>query len=238
MVKSCWVHCPRGTKILAQALIAILHDFCMNFCILRLPWLLRTTWQPLWPSSEVRATSKRKNLFKIEQKCGRFSIEVSRDFCTNFCFTEAAIMFSRSRHSLKIKIHTKIAWNSDWKWVAYLLVLHGHPAIVFRVYSKALRCTFFGERKNSCSSKFVQLLLLNRVKARWSENRAAQGFHFINLFISSFFGPNSKTCTCEVRAARGRVSQGLTVFLFWLLAQCRQSRPKAEWWMPFGSPNG
>ena len=59
--------------------------------------------------------------------------------------------------------------------------------------------------------KFVQLLLLNKVKARWSENRAAQGFHFINSFISNFFGPNSKTCTCKVRAARGRVSRGLTV---------------------------
>ena len=41
----------------------------------------------------------------------------------------------------------------------------------------------------------VQLLLLNRVKARWSKNRAAQGFHFINSFISNFFGPNSKTCS-------------------------------------------
>ena len=69
----------------------------------------------------------------------------------------------------------------------------------------------FGERKNSCSSKFVQLLLLNRLKTRWSKNRAAQGFHFINSFISNFFGPNSKTCTCEVRAAQGRVSRGLTV---------------------------
>ena len=78
-------------------------------------------------------------------------------------------------------------------------------------YSKALRCTFLGVRKNSCSSKFVQLLLLNRVKARWSVNHAAQGFHFINSFISNFFGPNSKTCTCKVRAARGRVSRGLTV---------------------------
>ena len=34
-----------------------------------------------------------------------------------------------------------------------------------------------------------------------AQNRAVQGFHFINLFISSFFGPNSKTCTCEVCAA-------------------------------------
>ena len=36
------------------------------------------------------------------------------------------------------------------------------PGIFFK-YSKALRCTFFGERKNSFSSKFGQLLLLNRV---------------------------------------------------------------------------
>ena len=35
-------------------------------------------------------------------------------------------------------------------------------------YSKALRCTFFGEWKNSCSSKFVQLELLNKAKARTS----------------------------------------------------------------------
>ena len=86
--------------------------------------------------------------------------------------------------------------------------------IYSRGYSKALRCTFFGERKNSCSSKFVQLLLLNRVKARWSEIRAAQSVHFINSFISNFFGPNSKRCSCEVRAAQGRVSWGLTVHLF------------------------
>ena len=84
----------------------------------------------------------------------------------------------------------------------------------FNTYSKALRCTFFGARKNFCSSKFVQLLLLNRVKARWSENRAAQGFHFINSFILNFFGPNSKTCSYKVRAAWGRVSRGLTVFEF------------------------
>ena len=102
---------------------------------------------------------------------------------------------------------------------------------MFKVYSKALRCTFLGERKNSCSSKFVQLLLLNRMKAKWSKNRAAQGFHYINSFSSNFFGPNSKTCSCKVRAAWGRVSRGLTVlgkklinkrnaiqcFLFWVI---------------------
>ena len=65
--------------------------------------------------------------------------------------------------------------------------------------------------KKSCSSKFVQLLLLNRGKARWSKRRAAQGFYYINSFSSNFFGPNSKTCTCKVRAAWGRVSRGLTV---------------------------
>ena len=69
---------------------------------------------------------------------------------------------------------------------------------------------FWGMKK-LVQLKFVQLLLLNRVKARWSENRAAQGFHFINSFISNYFGPNSQTCTCEVRAAQGRVSRGLTV---------------------------
>ena len=87
-------------------------------------------------------------------------------------------------------------------------------------YSKALRCTFFGERKKSCSSKFVQLLLLNRMKARWLKNRAAQGFHYINSFISNIFGPNSKTCTCKVRAAWGRVSRGLTVYKSLMASHC------------------
>ena len=38
---------------------------------------------------------------------------------------------------------------------------------------KVLRCTFFGEWKNSCSLKFVQLELLNKAKARSSKKRAA-----------------------------------------------------------------
>ena len=50
----------------------------------------------------------------------------------------------------------------------------------------------FGERKNLCSSKSVQLLLLNRAKTRLSENRAAQGFHYINSFISNFLDPIQK----------------------------------------------
>ena len=40
------------------------------------------------------------------------------------------------------------------------------------IYSKALRYTFFGEWKNSLSSKFVQLELLNKAKAKTSKNRA------------------------------------------------------------------
>ena len=90
------------------------------------------------------------------------------------------------------------------------------PKEVIKVsYSKALRCTFFWERKNSCSSKLVQLLLFNRAKARWSKKRAAQGFHYINSFSSNYFGPNSKTCTCKDRVAWGLVSRGLTVIPFW-----------------------
>ena len=59
-------------------------------------------------------------------------------------------------------------------------------------YSKALRCTFFGEWKNSCSSKFVQLGLLNNANGKTSKKRAAQGFHYINLCISNFLDPIQK----------------------------------------------
>ena len=69
---------------------------------------------------------------------------------------------------------------------------------------------FWGMKK-LVQLKFVQLLLLNRVKARWSKNGAPQGFYYKNSFSSNIFGPNSKTCTCKVRAAWGRVSRGLTV---------------------------
>ena len=97
-----------------------------------------------------------------------------------------------------MRIGRQIDCQSDWPKV------HRQP---FYIYSKALRCPFLGERKNLCSSKFVQLLLLNRVKARWSRFSLHK---FVHL---KFFGPYSKTCTCKVRAARGRVSQGLTVFI-------------------------
>ena len=59
-------------------------------------------------------------------------------------------------------------------------------------YSKALRCTFFREWKNPCSSKFVQLELLNKANARTSKKRSAQGFHYINSCISNFLDPIQK----------------------------------------------
>ena len=87
-------------------------------------------------------------------------------------------------------------------------------------YSKALRCTFLGEWKNLCSSKFVQLELLNKAKARALKNVQLKGSHYINSFISNFLGPNAlglvclgprKICISEVCAAWCRVSRGLTV---------------------------
>ena len=69
------------------------------------------------------------------------------------------------------------------------------------IYSKALRCMFFGEWKNSCSSKFVQLELLNKAKTRSSKNRAVQDFHYINSCISNCFGPYLKMCIVKVLAA-------------------------------------
>ena len=50
----------------------------------------------------------------------------------------------------------------------------------------------FWEWKNSCSSKFVQLELLDKAKAKSSKNRAAQGFHYINSCISNFLDPIQK----------------------------------------------
>ena len=105
--------------------------------------------------------------------------------------------------------------HGTWKWSENYLHLPGRHAHTARPWD----ARFWGKEENSCSSKFVQLLLLNRAKARWSKNRAAQGFHWINSFISIFFWPNSKACTCEVRAAWGRVSQGLIVFII------------QDWWL-------
>ena len=77
------------------------------------------------------------------------------------------------------------------------------------LYSKALRCTFLGDWKNSCSSKFVQLELVDKAKVRTSKNRA--GFQYVSSCISNFFWPFSKACIVKVRAAWDRVSRGLTV---------------------------
>ena len=42
---------------------------------------------------------------------------------------------------------------------------------------EGLSCTLFGEWKNPCSSKFMQLELLNKANARTWKKRASQGFH-------------------------------------------------------------
>ena len=72
----------------------------------------------------------------------------------------------------------------------------------------------FWGMKNSCSSNSCNFCYLIGWKGRWSKNRAAQGFYYINSFSSNIFGPYSKTCTCKVRAAWGLVSRGLTVHGF------------------------
>ena len=69
-------------------------------------------------------------------------------------------------------------------------------------YSKALRYTFFGEWKNSCSSNSCNFCYL----IGWRQDDIKTV-----LFSSNIFGPYSKTCTCKVRSAWCRVSWGLTV---------------------------
>ena len=57
--------------------------FCTNFWDLRLSWLLRITWQPLWTSSEDRATS---NMQKIVQKLHETVTQSKSQYCAiNFC---------------------------------------------------------------------------------------------------------------------------------------------------------
>ena len=87
----------------------------------------------------------------------------------------------------------------------------------FLQYSKALRSTFFGERENWCRSKFMQLLLLIKEKALWSNNCATQGFHYMNSSSSNLLGSSLRTSTCKVRAAWGRASRGLNACWFWFL---------------------
>ena len=67
---------------------------------------------------------------------------------------------------------------------------------------------FLGDWKKMCSSKFMQLELLNKAKVRTSKKCIAEGFYYINWFTSNFLGPFSKKCIDKVRAAWGRVSWG------------------------------
>ena len=66
--------------------------------------------------------------------------------------------------------------------------------------------------KNKCRNSVSVLQGLG--DARRSEKCAAKGFHYMNSFILNFFGPNTKTYTCEVHASRGCVSRGLAVIQF------------------------
>ena len=56
-----------------------------------------------------------------------------------------------------------------------------------RLYSRALGCTFFGEWKNLCSSKFVQLELLNKAKARSSKKPCCSRFSLHKVVHLKFF---------------------------------------------------
>ena len=50
----------------------------------------------------------------------------------------------------------------------------------------------FGGMKKLVQLKFVQLLLLNRVKARCSKNHAAQGFYYLICSALIFLDTNQK----------------------------------------------
>ena len=63
----------------------------------------------------------------------------------------------QSEMVLMMKPHIMKMWKIKgiylFNIITYLFYIICMPVL----YSKALRCTFFGEWKNSCSSKFVQL---------------------------------------------------------------------------------
>ena len=48
----------------------------------------------------------------------------------------------------------------------------------------------FWAMKKFVQLKFVQLLLLNRVKGKMIKKHAPQGFYYINWFSSNIFGPD------------------------------------------------
>ena len=70
---------------------------------------------------------------------------------------------------IPLPIIISVSLRCDLEWKIY----HAKR----NTYSKALRCTFWGEIKNLCSSKFVQLELIDKAKERTSKKRAALGFH-------------------------------------------------------------
>ena len=75
-------------------------------------------------------------------------------------------------------------------------------------YSKALRCTFFGDRKNSCSSKFVQLLLLNRVKDKMIKKSCCSRFLLHKFVQLKYFWTQFKNVhlqgPCSLRSCISR----------------------------------
>ena len=82
--------------------------------------------------------------------------------------------------------------NSFWIWIEIkpTNISNNHPLWIWHLilnYSKVLRCTFLGEWKNSCSSKFVQLELIIKTKARASKTVSLRFVH-----LKFFFDPIQK----------------------------------------------
>ena len=64
-------------------------------------------------------------------------------------------------------------------------------------------------------------------------------FSLHKFVISNFFGHNSKTCICEVRLPRGRVSWGLTVTaLLWSKICSTNGNSATRWIHGFGGKPG
>ena len=101
-----------------------------------------------------------------------------------------------------------LLWGTKWVIQITTVVKFKTSILAFRVTVRPWDARFFGKEKiqaaqNSCN--FCYFI------GKMMKNCAAQGFWDINLFSLNFFGPNSKTCTCKVRAAWDRVSRGLIV---------------------------
>ena len=79
------------------------------------------------------------------------------------------------------------------------------------INSKALRCTFLGNRKTCLAQNLCNLSYL--ISQRQEHQRTMQ----LKVFtcISNFFGPYSKTCIVKLHSAWGHLSRGLTAHIFW-----------------------